>query len=91
MQPGQAGIDQEEKIPYFRKLTEMVHAHDVKIFLQIIDFQYAFGHGAFTLCSEQIHFLISYKANSELGDPLFLLLIPEFHFCRHPSPLDNGD
>lgn len=35
MQPGQAGIDSELKIPYFKKLTGQVHKHNCKIFIQI--------------------------------------------------------
>ena len=35
MQPGQAGIDSEEKIPCFIKLTDSVHKHNCKIFMQI--------------------------------------------------------
>jgi 2,4-dienoyl-CoA reductase-like NADH-dependent reductase (Old Yellow Enzyme family) len=35
MQPGQAGIDEAEKIPYYRELTEEVHQYDCKIFLQL--------------------------------------------------------
>jgi 2,4-dienoyl-CoA reductase-like NADH-dependent reductase (Old Yellow Enzyme family) len=35
MQPRQAGIDHPVKIPYFRKMTEMVHRYDCPVFLQI--------------------------------------------------------
>lgn len=35
MQPGQVGVDSEEKIPVFRKLTETVHNSDCLIFKQI--------------------------------------------------------
>jgi 2,4-dienoyl-CoA reductase-like NADH-dependent reductase (Old Yellow Enzyme family) len=33
--PGQAGIDSEEKIESYSKLTKSVHKHDCKIFMQI--------------------------------------------------------
>lgn len=35
MHPGQAGIDDEFKIPYFRKMTEEVHRNGSRIFMQI--------------------------------------------------------
>ncbi|HDS09919.1 MAG TPA: NADH:flavin oxidoreductase [Firmicutes bacterium] len=35
MHPGQAGLDSEEKIPYFKKMTENVHRNPVKIFIQL--------------------------------------------------------
>lgn len=35
MQPGQAGIDLPEKVPFFRKLTDLIHNYNCRIFLQI--------------------------------------------------------
>lgn len=35
MQAGQAGIDERAKIQYYKKLTDIVHHHNSKIFLQI--------------------------------------------------------
>ena len=35
MHPGQAGIDSNQKIPSYRKMTELVHQNDCKIFMQI--------------------------------------------------------
>ena len=35
MQPGQAGIDNERKIPYYQKLTDIVHKYHSSIFMQI--------------------------------------------------------
>ena len=35
MQSGQAGIDERAKIQYYKKLTDIVHHHNSKIFLQI--------------------------------------------------------
>lgn len=35
MQPGQAGIDSEAKIPFYRQVTEQVHGYGSKIFMQI--------------------------------------------------------
>lgn len=35
MQPGQAGIDSDEKIPVYQKITEAVHKNNGKIYLQI--------------------------------------------------------
>lgn len=35
MQPGQAGIDTDLKVPYYKKLTSLVHRYDCKIFMQI--------------------------------------------------------
>jgi 2,4-dienoyl-CoA reductase-like NADH-dependent reductase (Old Yellow Enzyme family) len=35
MQPGQAGIDHDAKIDAYKKVTDGVHAHGVKIFMQI--------------------------------------------------------
>jgi 2,4-dienoyl-CoA reductase-like NADH-dependent reductase (Old Yellow Enzyme family) len=35
MQPRQAGIDNPDKIPHYRKMTEMVHRHGCPVFLQI--------------------------------------------------------
>jgi 2,4-dienoyl-CoA reductase-like NADH-dependent reductase (Old Yellow Enzyme family) len=35
MQPGQAGMDTDLKIPYYKKLTTLVHKYDCKIFMQI--------------------------------------------------------
>lgn len=33
--PGQAGIDSEEKVPYFKKVTDIVHSFGSRIYLQI--------------------------------------------------------
>lgn len=33
--PGQAGIDSEEKVPYFKKVTDAVHCFGSRIYLQI--------------------------------------------------------
>ncbi len=35
MQPGQAGMDHEDKIPYYKKVTEIVHQFSSKIFMQL--------------------------------------------------------
>ncbi|MCK5077465.1 MAG: NADH:flavin oxidoreductase, partial [Calditrichia bacterium] len=35
IQPGQAGIDNDDKIPAFKKITDAVHENKGKIFLQI--------------------------------------------------------
>lgn len=35
MQTKQAGIDSEEKIPFYKKVTDEVHKYDCKIFIQI--------------------------------------------------------
>ncbi len=35
MQPGQAGIDNDSKIPYYQKLTDIVHKYHSRIFMQI--------------------------------------------------------
>ncbi|MCK5839343.1 MAG: NADH:flavin oxidoreductase [Bacteroidales bacterium] len=35
MQPGQAGIDNDNKTPYYQKLTDIVHKYHGKIFMQI--------------------------------------------------------
>lgn len=35
MQPRQAGIDHPDKIPHFRKMTELVHRYGCPVFLQI--------------------------------------------------------
>ncbi len=35
MQPGQAGIDDDSKIPYFKKVTSEVHQNGSRIFLQV--------------------------------------------------------
>lgn len=35
MQPGQAGMDSDEKIPFYREITDAVHMCDCKIFLQL--------------------------------------------------------
>lgn len=36
MQPGQAGIDNIEKVPYYREMTRQVHLHGSKVFLQLL-------------------------------------------------------
>lgn len=36
MQPGGAGMDSPEKVPFFRKLTDLVHQYGSKIFVQLI-------------------------------------------------------
>jgi len=33
--PGQAGIDSDDKIPYYQKVVKLVHKHESKIFLQL--------------------------------------------------------
>ena len=35
MQPGQAGIDDDRKIPYYRKLTDSMHKNNAVVFMQI--------------------------------------------------------
>jgi len=35
MQPGQAGLDSNEKVPYFREMTDRVHQYDSKVFIQL--------------------------------------------------------
>jgi 2,4-dienoyl-CoA reductase-like NADH-dependent reductase (Old Yellow Enzyme family) len=35
MQPGQAGVDNDDKIPFYKEMTDEVHKYDCKIFMQI--------------------------------------------------------
>lgn len=35
MQPGQAGIDSDDKIPFYKEIIDEVHKYDCKIFMQI--------------------------------------------------------
>lgn len=35
MHPGQAGIDEDDKIPVYKRITDAVHQHDGKIIMQI--------------------------------------------------------
>ncbi len=35
MQPGQAGMDSQSKIPYFKSITDNVHKYNSKIFMQL--------------------------------------------------------
>lgn len=35
LQPGQAGLDNDDKIPAFREVTDLVHQYDSKIFIQL--------------------------------------------------------